>query len=192
MKLVFQSLVPGQPEDPKVAKEIGPSGGVIELENVARLEIPAGALERPTFIEIHQVLEVESTLERCSDREISVHPLNIALPGDDFITPVIRLEPFGLELKIPAKLYLKTDAARVGKNDPKIIKYVGSKTAKNGDWKFRPYVNPATIATEPRIIQAPLFINVLVYYAKQFPVWIKSDMEAFHFMIQVNLEADSE
>ena len=138
--LTFRSLVPGQPDNPHVAKEIGPEGGMVELENVARLEIPAGALDKPTLIKIYQMLRVQSNKERPAIS--SLDPFGRIEPGEDFITPVVRLEPFGMTLNVAAKLYLPTDAARVGINDLRYIQYRGSLSAANQEWYFDAFLEP--------------------------------------------------
>lgn len=155
-----------------VEKEIGPEGGVVELENVARLEIPPGALDEPTRIKIFQVLEVESTEKR--DASLAFHGGGV-LPGFDFITPVVRLEPFGLKLNVAATLYLPTDEDRIGINNPIFIKHSASLTAKNEDWgsewELNPFLELLGTPEEPHeaTIQDPIKVRQFVYIAKHFP-----------------------
>lgn len=176
--LRFESLVPGQPENPMVEKEIGPEGGVVELENVARLEIPLGALDQPTLIKIFQVLEVESTQERLS---LALHSnIGSVRPGFDFITPVVRLEPFGLKLNVAALLYLPTDEDRIGINNPALIKHLASLTAKNGEWVYEPYLDFLDPSELPHqaMIQDPIKVRQLVYISKQFSCLLRPDERA--------------
>lgn len=178
--ITFSSLVPNQLFEPTATKIIDASGGTVELQNVARLEIPPGALVHPTQIKIIQVLHVEATNQRYSTIWVTDTPKGTLLPGDDFITPVVRLEPFGLKLKTPAKLYLPTDAARVGNNDPAIIKKRGSLSARNNDWFFDPFLESLGTPKNPvqPSIQSPIKIKYLVYVAKLFPSDIHSQQGA--------------
>lgn len=176
--LTFPSLVPGQPDNPMVEKEIGPEGGVVELENVARLEIPAGALNQPTLIKIYQILQVEST-QKWFGKSMHV-PEGEWLPGYDFITPVVRLEPFLLELNVAATLYLPTDAARVGINDPRLIYSRASDTARPSSWVFSPYLEPFKKPGAPFVakIDNPIMVKKLAYVVKWFPSHIRPQQGA--------------
>lgn len=189
--LTFNSLVPDQPLNPMIEKEIGPEGGRVELANVAILDIPAGALKTNTRVKILQVLQVESTKRRNPALSFDV-PEGEFLPGNDFITPIIRLEPFGLKLNKPALLYLSTDEKRVGNNDPQLIEKTASETAKNGDWYYSPYIEPlgSPDAPVPVTIQSPIKIRYFVYLSKQFPTNFGPDQGGKQSTSRLDLKTD--
>lgn len=138
--VIFPSLVPGQPFHPVASKEIGPSGGMVELPNVARLEIPAGALKKPTTVKIIQVLLIRAHKESCG---LSLHAPGdgrICFPGPGYMAPVVRLEPFGLELNIPAKFSFVPDAVKVGSNPPSFYGFVATDSISDDEWSFSPYL----------------------------------------------------
>jgi len=82
-------------------KEIGPAGGTVELPGVARLEIPAGALSENKMVKLSQLLQVPSRKWLC----VNPNDPNDCDNGYVFATPIVKLEPLGLDLNQHAKLY---------------------------------------------------------------------------------------
>lgn len=99
--------------------EITPEkGGVVELQGVGRLEIPAGAVDKPTIVKMVQELNAP---------EIFVSGNGYYSNDRDYLSSVVKLEPFGLKLNKPAKIHLETDKARLGNNSYKVIDWYESK-----------------------------------------------------------------
>lgn len=98
--------------------EITPEkGGVVELQGVGRLEIPVGAVDKPTIISMKQELTAP---------EIFVSGNGFYSNNRDYLSSVVKLEPFGLKLNKPAKIHLETDKARLGNNSYKVIDWYES------------------------------------------------------------------
>jgi hypothetical protein len=112
---------------PPGINEIGPEGGVVELPGVGKLEIPPGAVDRRRVIRMLQELHAPEILylAPCTNRYVR---------QKDFISPIIRLEPFHLHLLKPAVLYLKTDLNRLGNNAPGYISWYTTNTLLEDKW----------------------------------------------------------
>lgn len=102
-------------------KEIGSEGGVIDIQGVGHLSIPAGAIEKPTLVKVSQELEAEEVVDLVHKEYGKI---------EDFASPIIKIEPLGLELKKPATIYLDTDKERLGNNSPLVISWMFSKDKK--------------------------------------------------------------
>jgi len=89
------------PPLPPGLAEIGPAGGSVELPGLAKLEVPAGALSQTQMVRLSQVLEAESL---AVSPELDFHDNPMA--GDDYLSPLVKMEPFGLTLNTPAFLYI--------------------------------------------------------------------------------------
>ncbi|MEK7432646.1 MAG: hypothetical protein AABZ74_05900, partial [Cyanobacteriota bacterium] len=92
-------------EYPLGMKEIGSEGGVINIEGVGKLNIPEGAIEKPTLIKITEELEAPELIDLVRKEYGRI---------EDFASPVIKIEPLGLILKKPATIFLETDKNRLG------------------------------------------------------------------------------
>ena len=101
----------GEAPFPPGIKQIGTAGGTVELPGVAKLELPAGALNQNTTVKITQITEAPSRGYPGPNPE---DPLACKGPfefcemgasvGYEFITPLIRIEPFNLDLTQPGTL----------------------------------------------------------------------------------------
>lgn len=183
----YRAQTGAQLDYPVGLKEIGPAGGMVELPGVAKLEIPAGAIETPTVVKITQMLQVEANNKKCQNLS-DVSP-GTCLPGYDFITPVVKLEPFGLKLNSPARLLLPTDAVRVGNNSPYMIEHTASETAKSEEWYFSPYLTSLGNSESQASIQDEIGVKQFVYVAKQFPSDVTPDQGATVEFFEVEFDS---
>lgn len=76
---------------------IGSEGGLVELPGVARLVIPSNALRQSETISIRQI-----------DKALPPQSFELLDPIFAYVSPVIKLEPYGLFLLKPAVLSMKT------------------------------------------------------------------------------------
>lgn len=101
---------------------IGIKGGTVSLTGVGKIEIPQGALDKEIFISMKQELQ----------------GMDFTIPADeccysswDYIAPIVKLEPFNLELKKKAKITLKIDTNRLGNNDPSQVIYFSGNSIRD-------------------------------------------------------------
>ncbi|MGE3724264.1 MAG: hypothetical protein AB7I41_01840 [Candidatus Sericytochromatia bacterium] len=87
---------------PPGIKQIGPAGGTVELQGVAKLDLPAGALSAPTVVVMRQQKEVASRKQNCTNPN---DPDDCA-PGWVFAAPIVKIEPMGMTLNQIARLNL--------------------------------------------------------------------------------------
>lgn len=88
------------PDYPVGIKEIGSSGGVINLPGVAKLEIPVGALSAPTTVKLSQALQGLTREKECHISEQT----STCFPGWVYVSPIVKIEPLNLQLATPARL----------------------------------------------------------------------------------------
>ncbi|MEK7432575.1 MAG: hypothetical protein AABZ74_05535 [Cyanobacteriota bacterium] len=99
-------------EYPDGVNLIGVKGGIVSLTGVGKIEIPEGALDKDTFISMTQEKEAPEMLGYVTKERI-----------DDYISPVVKIEPMGLKLNKQAVIYLETDTKRLGKNQAALIEW---------------------------------------------------------------------
>lgn len=164
---------------------IGPAGGVVELPGVGKLEIPVGAIATPTVVRMTQMFNAISM------------PGSERTMGYDYISPVVKIEPFQLQLTKSAKLYLPTDMQRIGRNKPSLMEHVCGYIVDDnslGGWGHdcladdeRTYRDFADFA-ENFNQDTPLLIKIFAYYTKRFPAEYKPG-EDWHFYIPEQLQS---
>jgi len=136
--------------------EIGVNGGVIELPNVGKLEIPQGALNQNTIISLRQELTSYEVLDLITEKRVY-----------DYISPVAKIEPLGLELNQTAKIYLESDLQRLGNNTPSVISCFFSEDKKN--WlKQLNYLDDSNIT-----VTSPVMLDKFGFISKQIFTFIK-------------------
>ncbi|MFN4149320.1 MAG: hypothetical protein ACK4IX_00100 [Candidatus Sericytochromatia bacterium] len=141
--------------------EIGVTGGIIELPNVGKLEIPSGALTQNTIISMRQELQ---------SYEILNYQFEPIVKDRDYISSVIKLEPINLELLQPAKIFTTTDSSRIGNNSSATVRWY--KSINKIDWDSIEYTNIDAVLID-NDINVPAFINKFEYLSKQIPSFIK-------------------
>ena len=152
-----------EPDYPVGMKLIGPEGGVVELPGVGKLELPAGALTEKTLVRMSQVFEVKEIL-------VSDFHSGEVRRGYDFISSVVKLEPFNLVLEKPAILLLQTNLERLGNNSPGVISWNSSLNLD--DWR---HVNTrAGGLDKPQwTVSMPVEVDAFKYYTKFISSLIK-------------------
>lgn len=158
---------------PPGIKEIGPEGGTVELPGVAKLEVPTAAIEKKTLVKLSQIKRVPSRGTVCYLNGDECDP------GMDFASAVVKVEPFQLNLKAEAKLYIPTNKQRLGINHPSTISYLASENLEPDSWDFDPYigfdysnkVNDINQLTD----DGPFIIKGFFYFSKQIPSNIKPE-----------------
>ena len=101
-------------------------------------------------------------------------------PGFDFITPIVKLEPLGLILNLPAKLYLPIDQQRVGINNAYNVFGIAS-PALNSSWKVKPYLYAPIEMESKWEIQSELLVKQFALVAKGIAADIKPNNGAIDF-----------
>ncbi|MFN8670582.1 MAG: hypothetical protein U0457_00675 [Candidatus Sericytochromatia bacterium] len=135
---------------------IGVKGGVVELTGVGKLELPEGALDKDTFISMKQELQAYQYIIYSGE-----HPTVY-----DYISPVIKIEPFGLKLNKTAKIYAETDIKRLGDNHPYVLKDSGSFSIDKKKWITSYDIFPDGIKKLDWKTNFPATINQLGFFAK--------------------------
>ncbi|MEZ0373245.1 MAG: hypothetical protein ACAI44_29405 [Candidatus Sericytochromatia bacterium] len=102
-------------------KEIGPAGGTIDLPNVAKLDIPPGALEQPTVVRISQALQAASKRIYCPNPNFPKR----CFDGFRFISPIAKIEPLTQTLKVPATLMVLVEPKYKTMMTPGIMEMYG-------------------------------------------------------------------
>lgn len=144
-------------------KEIGAEGGVIDIQGVGHLSIPAGAIEKPTLVKVSQELEAEEVVDLVHKEYGKI---------EDFASPIIKIEPLGLELKKPATIYLDTDKERLGNNSPLVISWMFSKDKKF--WENIGYIDNDMEVSQYKE-NTPSIITTFGFLSKQIPFDINSN-----------------
>lgn len=165
---------------PPGTKEIGPSGGFVELPNVGRLDIPPNALTQPTLVRISQEFFAPEIM---GFSRHSQNPFKIS----DYISPVVKLSPLGLVLNQPASLHLTTNLARLGNNHPSVMQWYGSLDKLS--WEPLGYKSP-DVPLDQLSPAEPAAINKLQFVSKQIPASILPD-DNFHVMDSNVPDSDS-
>lgn len=114
LRLYARSQAPSYPVG---MAEIGPAGGTLSLPGVGKIELPPGALSEPTVIVMRQITQHVERLGYDPRRKPPYYRI------EDFISPIVQLEPQGLALNQPGRIWLQTDLARLGNNDPAVIRW---------------------------------------------------------------------
>lgn len=135
---------------------IGVKGGVVELTGVGKLELPEGALDKDTFISMKQELQAYQYIIYSGE-----HPTVY-----DYISPVIKIEPFGLKLNKTAKIYAETDIKRLGNNHPYVLKDSGSFSIDKKKWITSYDIFPDGIKKLNWKTNFPAAMNQLGFFAK--------------------------
>lgn len=163
--LAFRWYSTTVPDYPLGIREIGTNGGTVELSGVGKLEIPEGALNQTTTIVMKQELEAYEIL---GDPFSGTENTRIM----DFISPIVRIEPNGLEFNKPATIFLETNKQRVGNNTSNLIYWSISQDKK--DWSNIHYDGTKI----QKDIIGPDFsipLETLGYISKQFPSDVAPD-----------------
>ncbi|MFN8577618.1 MAG: hypothetical protein U0354_12245 [Candidatus Sericytochromatia bacterium] len=161
-QLLFRWYNTNTVDYPIGVNEIGFNGGIVELPNVGRLEIPQGALNQNTIISMREELEAYEILYPDSD------PFASGERADDFVSPIVKIEPNGLLLNKEGKIYLETYKERVGNNVPSIVSWKSSNNKI--EWRsldFEPTGNYTLDSFAP--------ISEFIYFSKQIPSFVKPD-----------------
>jgi len=160
------------PDFPPGLAEIGPAGGNVDLPGVAKLAVPAGAVNQKTLFRISQVSQAMGLQTQCESRILAQES---CLPGFDFASALVKLEPFKLQLNTPASLTLAIDSARLGNNHPGTLRYKANQT--NGldpeSWAFDPLLAPAPGSALSATTQTALPVKTLAHVAAFMPVLVQ-------------------
>ncbi|MEK7432574.1 MAG: hypothetical protein AABZ74_05530 [Cyanobacteriota bacterium] len=152
-------------EYPDGVNLIGVKGGIVSLTGVGKIEIPEGALDKDIFISITQEKEAPEIIYGASHKSYlgDIYKLK-GKPEYDFTSSVVKLEPFGLELKKDAIFYLETNKARLGNNHPSLINW------RNSDdkifWDFQSTTNGRNIELKYWTDNMPTYVKSFKYYSK--------------------------
>ena len=165
-KLVMRWVkTPGQQASfPPGIKEIGPGGGILELPGVAKLEIPAGGLGHTTVVRMIQALSARS-------REIQCPYANMpekCYPGRIFVSPIVQIQPLGLELNKPAKMDIKL-FQEAYYHAPYEIGSLGNLDLGTDFWSYELYIalNPELHTIRDLKYDLSIPIKVFAYFSKQ-------------------------
>lgn len=158
-------------EYPDGIGKVGVKGGSVSLTGVGKIEIPQGALNIDTTIVLRQ------ELSGYRPEIIGTH-YSFFL---DFLSPIMKVEPFGLKLNKPADFYTETDKARLGNNNPWLI-LEGRTSINKKNWRYE-NINPAIV---PKLKDwkddYPFKIDTFSYFAKFMRATIKPDSGATQFI----------
>ena len=165
-----------KPEFPPGLNEIGSAGGTVTLPGVASLDIPANALNEETLVRLSQVEEAVSIEEICEPRFLAETP---CVPGLDFVSPVLKIEPLSLTLNQIAELHLKTYTERLGNNHPGLMRFKANHSSEiePSDWLFdalAPSLGSAVNASA----ESPIRIKTFAHVAKFIPTVMAPDDQA--------------
>ncbi len=145
-------------------REITPSGGIVELPGVGKLDIPEGALSQTTTIVMKQELEAYEVFPYRKTQEQK--------RLEDFVSPIVRIEPMGLELNKPALINLETDLVRVGNNHPSLINwFISSDKLIWNTLELKNY--SIELSKGFNAYNYPILIYKLEFASKQFPADIE-------------------
>jgi outer membrane protein assembly factor BamB len=159
------------PDFPPGLAEIGPAGGSVNLPGVAQLQVPAGAVNQKTLFKIAQVSQAMGLQSQCESRILAEES---CLPGYDFASALVRLEPFKLTLNTPATLSLNIDAARLGNNHPGSLRYKANQTSgiDPESWVFDPLLAPISGSVLNATVNTPIPVKTLAHVAAFMPVLV--------------------
>ncbi len=167
-EVIFRFYTTSTFDYPMGIKEIGTAGGTIVLPGVGKLEIPNGALNQNTTIVMRQELEAPEML--FPNPEMG----NAGIRAKDYVSPIVKLEPFGLRPNKPALIYLETDRQRVGNNHPQMVDWTASKD------KIKLYAKSEVLPYEHYPLNLwthnfPTTVREFMYYYKVMDAGIKPD-----------------
>jgi outer membrane protein assembly factor BamB len=160
------------PDFPPGLAEIGPAGGNVDLPGVAKLAVPAGAVNQKTLFRISQVSQAMGLQTQCESRILAAES---CVPGFDFASALVKLEPFKLQLNTPASLTLVVDSARLGNNHPGTLRYKANQTSglDPESWVFDPLLAPAPGSALSATTQTALPVKTLAHVAAFMPVLVQ-------------------
>ena len=162
----------GEPDYPVGIKKIGTEGGILEFPGVGKIEIPQGALTQPTVIVMKQLLEFKADNGRDWDGKI--------YRANDYVSPIVKIEPMGLKLNKTGRIWLTTDKARVGNNTPALIQWDGSINEKKWEgneeeWDDVHFAEPLPTSFEQWTDDLPGEVKKLKIFFKYFPADVSPD-----------------
>ena len=156
---------PGQQVSfPPGIKEIGIDGGTIELPGIAKLEIPANAISQKTVIRLSQALSARSLETQCPYAEMP----DKCYPGRIYVSPIVQLQPLGLELKKTAIMNLNL-FKEAYYHPPYRIGALGNNDLSTDFWGYDPYfdVNPNIKSIRDMQYGSPILVKIFSYISKQ-------------------------
>lgn len=173
---------------PVGTSEITPEkGGVVELQGVGRLEIPAGAVDKPTIVKMKQELNAPEMLYDFEHHSAMGDTSKLIGTREyDFISSVVRLEPFGLELKQKAVMYLETDKARLGSNMPTVIHWQNSQDKRY--WELQADKDGRETPFEKWTDNMGTYIEKFQYYTKTIDADITATSHFKSILIEVPVQ----
>lgn len=170
---------------PAGIKEMGPTGGSIELPGVGKIEFPPNALTQQQVIVLKQKKQVAEILDKqgFTDKIVRVF---------DFASAVMEVYPIGQMLNQEATVYLQTNKARLGNNHPGILKWAGSFNGIN-DWSglhWKKELMPLSMKYEDWTDDIPATTPYLGIFAKLIMSDIRPD-EGVRIWPTSNVGSDS-
>lgn len=150
--------------------EIGTNGGTVELPGIGKLVIPAGSTDSSITVKMSQIFSAPEILR--------FDPLTEQMKaGSDYISPIIKIEPFGLRLKQAARLYLSTDLDRLGNNSPGLVRWFTSNKIEEDTWSYRDTESEG-LKLSQFTSNMPLLIDEFQYFTKTIDANLKPDSNA--------------
>lgn len=173
---------------PVGTSEITPEkGGVVELQGVGRLEIPAGAVDKPTIVKMKQELNAPEMLYDFEHHSVMGDTSKLIGTREyDFISSVVRLEPFGLDLKQRAVMYLETDKARLGNNMPTVIHWQNSQDKRY--WELQADKDGRETPFEKWTDNMGTYIEKFQYYTKTITAYMTPTANFKSILIEVPVQ----
>lgn len=154
-------MVGPQIKFPSGIGEIGADGGNIELPGVGRLVIPAQAISTKKTIVLKQIYDAFELI-KYNDLTDSYKR------SYDYISPIVSIEPLGLDLNKPAQIFLETNLQRLGNNSPGLVRWATNPTLPI-DGFYHVDTQTDGLSRDQWTANMPAAIKKFAYYFKLFP-----------------------